>query len=53
MESKNAREQIRLAAHKEDESSEREYFYMGVGVGASLVVLGIMVFIIDYMGFSI
>ena len=26
---------------------------MGIGVGASLVVLGILIFIIIYMGFSI
>jgi len=32
---------------------EKEYFYMGSGVGASIVVLGIMWFIMEYQGFSI
>jgi hypothetical protein len=52
MESKDSREYLRKTAHK-DESNEQEYFYMGVGVGASVVVLGILVFIIWYQGFSV
>ena len=52
VETKDAREFIRQTAHKE-ESSENDYFFMGVGVGASLVVLGILIFIIKYMGLSI
>ena len=52
VESKEAREFLRLAAQKED-PSERDYFFTGFGVGASLIVLVTLVFIIIYKGLSI
>lgn len=47
-----AREFLRLAAHKEG-PSEKEFFFSGVGVGASIVVLGTLIFIILYQGLDV
>lgn len=35
------------------EADRSEYIFLGMGIGASIVVFGIMWFIMEYQGFSI
>jgi hypothetical protein len=55
IEGKDARQSLRNMASTASDTAtdEKEYFYMGMGVGASIVVLGVMWFIMEYQGFSI